>query len=129
MMYFCLFAMDATAHLDFTACLTVFAIGTIGVVIPAPGAGAGTYHFAVMQALLLFNVPEADGIAYATMVHGLQMILFLLVGAIASLVVLAKGKSNPHHRIAGGAGQRKIKSASCITHKRFTPKYMTAKAW
>jgi uncharacterized membrane protein YbhN (UPF0104 family) len=92
MMYFCLFSMEATSHLSFMDCVTVFAIGTIGVVIPAPGAGAGTYHFAVMQSLLLFGVPEADGIAYATIVHGVQMIMFLLVGGLCSLAVLAMHK-------------------------------------
>lgn len=92
MMYFCLFAMEATSHLSFMDCLTVFVIGSIGMIIPAPGAGAGTYHFAVMQSLLLFGVAEADGIAYATIVHGVQMILLLAIGAVCSLLVLAQHK-------------------------------------
>lgn len=90
MMYFCLFAMQATEHLSLMDCLTVFVIGSIGMIIPAPGAGAGTYHFAVMQSLLLFGVAQADGIAYATIVHGVQMILLLVIGAICSLLVLAQ---------------------------------------
>jgi uncharacterized membrane protein YbhN (UPF0104 family) len=90
MMYFCLFAMQATAHLSFMDCLTVFVIGSIGMIIPAPGAGAGTYHFAVMQSLLLFGVAQADGIAYATIVHGVQMILLLAIGGVCSLLVLAQ---------------------------------------
>lgn len=93
MMYLCLFSMDATSHLSFTDCLTVFALGTIGVVLPAPGAGAGTYHFFVMQSLLLFGVPKEDGIAYATLVHGIQMIALLVIGGIASVVVLGKEKN------------------------------------
>ncbi|MES2779076.1 MAG: lysylphosphatidylglycerol synthase transmembrane domain-containing protein [Bacteroidota bacterium] len=92
MMYFCLFAMEATSHLSFMDCLTVFVIGSIGMIIPAPGAGAGTYHFAVMQSLLLFGVAEADGIAYATIVHGVQMILLLGIGAVCSLLVIAQHK-------------------------------------
>lgn len=94
MMYFCLFALPATSHLTFTQCLTVFAMGTIGIVIPAPGAGAGTYHFAVMQGLLLFGVAQEDGIAYATIVHGAQLVMFIILGAISSLVVLNKHKQN-----------------------------------
>lgn len=90
MMYFCLFALDATANLTFAQCLTVFAMGTIGIVIPAPGAGAGTYHFAVMQGLLLFGVAQEDGIAYATIVHGAQMVMFILLGSISSLAILGK---------------------------------------
>jgi uncharacterized protein (TIRG00374 family) len=92
MMYFCLFAMEATAHLSFMDCLTVFVIGSLGMIIPAPGAGAGTYHFAVMQSLLLFGVAQADGIAYATIVHGVQMILLMSIGGICSLLVLAAHK-------------------------------------
>jgi uncharacterized membrane protein YbhN (UPF0104 family) len=92
MMYFCLFSMEATSYLSFMDCLTVFVIGSLGMIIPAPGAGAGTYHFAVMQSLLLFGVAEADGIAYATIVHGVQMILLLVIGAICSLLVIAQHK-------------------------------------
>lgn len=92
MMYFCLFSMEATKDLGFMECLTVFAIGAIGIVIPAPGAGAGTYHFAVMQSLLLFGVPAADGIAYATIVHGAQMVFTLIIGAVCSLLVLSMHK-------------------------------------
>lgn len=94
MMYVCLFGLEATKHLDLAQCLTVFALGTIGVVIPAPGAGAGTYHFAIMQGLLLFGVAKDDGIAYATVVHGTQMIMFFIVGGISSLIVLFKTRNN-----------------------------------
>jgi glycosyltransferase 2 family protein len=92
-MYVCLFSLEATSHLNFVDCLTVFAIGTIGVVLPAPGAGAGTYHFFVMQSLLLYGVSKEDGIAYATMVHGIQMIVLLILGAIASIIVMGKQKN------------------------------------
>jgi len=92
MMYFCLFSMEATSHLSFFDTLVVFAIGTIGVVIPAPAAGAGTYHFAVMQSLLIFGVPEADGVAYATVVHGAQLVLLVILGAISSGLVMLQQK-------------------------------------
>jgi glycosyltransferase 2 family protein len=92
MMYFCLFAMEATSSLSFMDCLTVFVIGSLGMIIPAPGAGAGAYHYAVIQSLLLFGVAEADGKAYATIVHGVQMILLLAIGAVCSLLVLAAQK-------------------------------------
>jgi uncharacterized membrane protein YbhN (UPF0104 family) len=92
MMYFCLFAMDATASLTFMNTLVVFAIGTIGMIIPAPAAGAGTYHFAVMQSLLFFGVAEGDGIAYATLVHGVQMIVLIAIGALCSIPVFLLNK-------------------------------------
>ncbi|MFY8020424.1 MAG: lysylphosphatidylglycerol synthase transmembrane domain-containing protein [Bacteroidia bacterium] len=92
MMYTCLFALEATSNLSFVDCLTVFAIGTIGIVLPAPGAGAGTYHFFVMQSLLLFGVQKEDGIAYATLVHGTQMVFLIAAGLIAVLMVFLQKK-------------------------------------
>jgi uncharacterized membrane protein YbhN (UPF0104 family) len=95
MMYFCLFALESTAQLSFINCLTVFAIGTIGVVLPAPGAGAGTYHFFVTQALVLFGIAKADGLAYATLVHGSQMILLIVLGILASIYVMVQKRNMP----------------------------------
>jgi uncharacterized protein (TIRG00374 family) len=92
MMYFCLFSLEATSTLSFSNTLVVFAIGTLGIIIPAPAAGAGTYHFAVSQSLLLFGVAESDGIAYATLVHGVQMVVLILVGAVCSIPVLLASK-------------------------------------
>jgi uncharacterized membrane protein YbhN (UPF0104 family) len=92
MMYFCLFAMQATEQLGFTECLTVFALGTIGVALPSPG-GIGSYHYFVSQALILFGVAADDGLAYATMVHGAQMILLMAIGAICSILVLLQQKN------------------------------------
>lgn len=92
MMYVCFLSLDATASLTFAQSLTVFAMGSIAMIIPAPGAGAGTYHFAVMQGLLLFGVSQADGIAYATIVHAAQMLLFFVIGPISSIFVLRNKK-------------------------------------
>jgi uncharacterized protein (TIRG00374 family) len=99
MMYFCLFALEATANLSFVDCLTVFAIGTIGVVLPAPAAGAGTYHTFVMQSLLLFGVQKEDGIAYATLVHGTQMVFLIAFGLIASFIVFLQKKNKVDEQV------------------------------
>lgn len=90
MMYLCLFSLEETAHLSFSQCLTVFAMGTIGVVIPAPGAGAGTYHYAIIQGLLLYNVSEEYGKVYAIIIHTSQMLMFIALGGISSIIVLFK---------------------------------------
>jgi uncharacterized protein (TIRG00374 family) len=92
MMYFCFFSLNSTENLNFAACLTVFAIGTIGVALPAPGAGAGTFHYFISQSLLLFGVAIADGVAYATLIHGAQMIVLILLGLISSLILFLKKK-------------------------------------
>jgi uncharacterized protein (TIRG00374 family) len=92
MMYFCFFALPSTEHLSFEACLTVFAIGSIGVALPAPGAGAGTYHYFISKSLMLFGVASIDGVAYATMVHGSQLVLLIALGLVSSLILFLKKK-------------------------------------
>jgi hypothetical protein len=39
-------------------------------------------------------VAQDDGIAYATIVHGAQMVMFIILGSVSSLVVLSKHKQN-----------------------------------
>ncbi len=96
MMYFCLFAMQPTAHINFAGCLTVFAIGTIGMVIPAPGAGAGPYHAAIIFSLGFFGVAPEDAKAYAILVHGAQMVILLTLGGVASLMVLSSHRKKQY---------------------------------
>ncbi len=67
---------------DFSAidALGIMLIGSIGVVIPAPG-GIGTYHFITVQALgLLYLVPETDAATYALLTHTGQMVMYVAAG-------------------------------------------------
>jgi len=58
-------------------------LGSLGVVIPAPG-GIGTFHLITIQSLaLLYGMPESDAATYALLTHTGQMILYVLVGFIA----------------------------------------------
>ncbi|MCZ6631903.1 MAG: lysylphosphatidylglycerol synthase transmembrane domain-containing protein [bacterium] len=60
--------------------LVVLIIGTIGVIIPTPG-GTGTYHFFCTQALTqFFGVQKTEAAAFATVMHGLTMLSFLILG-------------------------------------------------
>lgn len=52
-------AFGPTAHLSFSAALTVFAFGTVGMVLPSPG-GMGTFHAMVIAALTLFYSIQGD---------------------------------------------------------------------
>ena len=45
-----------------------------------------------MQSLLLFGVQKEDGIAYATLVHGTQMVFLIAAGLIAVLMVFLQKK-------------------------------------
>jgi uncharacterized protein (TIRG00374 family) len=65
--------------------LVVLTIATIGVILPTPG-GAGTYHLFCQQALVqLYGVSVSEAIAFATVVHALALVAFLIFGGPALL--------------------------------------------
>jgi hypothetical protein len=47
-----------------------------------------------MQSLMLFGVAKEDGLAYATLVHGLQMIVLIFLGLAASGIIYLGQKKN-----------------------------------
>jgi glycosyltransferase 2 family protein len=87
MTYLCFFAFPATSSLDLLAALNVFVIGSLGFIMPSPG-GIGTFHFAVREALAMYHVSAADGVVFATIVHGIQTLLILVGGSISLVSVM-----------------------------------------
>lgn len=90
MMYVCFFCFKETSQLSVIAGLTVFVIGSYGMVAPVQG-GIGAWHFMVISALLLY-LPDAAGMesvakTFALLTHGTMTLLYIVVGA-ACLVVL-----------------------------------------
>ena len=80
-------AFPFTEHLGAMVALTVFVLGTFGVIVPSPG-GIGTWHFIVIEVLALYGVVrDPDGGAYALVTHGMQDLLFAVVGMIAMVVM------------------------------------------
>ncbi|MEM6336471.1 MAG: lysylphosphatidylglycerol synthase transmembrane domain-containing protein [Bacteroidota bacterium] len=57
----------------------VLGIGTIGFMIPSPG-GTGSYHYAVIQTLILLGVAEDPARTYALLTHGSQFIVLTVAG-------------------------------------------------
>jgi hypothetical protein len=61
---------------------------------PLPG-GAGSYHVLVPAGLVfLYQLPEADAVAFTFIFHGWQTFIMIVVGALALLAtsVLVKKK-------------------------------------
>lgn len=80
-------AFSFTEGLSLMMALTVFVLGTFGVVVPSPG-GMGTWHFIVIELLSLYGVrKDPDAGAYALVMHGIQDVLFIVVG-FASLILM-----------------------------------------
>lgn len=86
MSYTVILAFPETEHLGVSAVLSLFAIGSIAMAAPLPG-GTGSYHVLVPQGLVfLYNIPQADAVAFTFIFHGWQTAIMIVGGAI-SLVV------------------------------------------
>ena len=81
------YALPATAGLPSYFALFVLCAGSLGMVAPVQG-GIGAYHFMVTQAMFLLGIAKTDGLAYATINHSSQIILFLLAGGFCVLYIL-----------------------------------------
>lgn len=92
MVYTCLLALPATAHLCFIDAITIMAIGSIGIVIPVPG-GIGTYHYIVSLTLTqLYFISDVNSLALATISHSSQTLMILIAGSISLLLVFLSRK-------------------------------------
>ncbi|MBS1680991.1 MAG: flippase-like domain-containing protein [Bacteroidetes bacterium] len=86
MSYLVLLAFPETAHLGFSAVVTLFAIGSIAMAAPLPG-GAGSYHVLVPLGLTtLYHISKPDAVAFVFVFHAWQTLLMIVLGVI-SLVV------------------------------------------
>jgi hypothetical protein len=55
--------------------------------------GIGAYHLLVKEGLILYGVTAENGLAFAFMLHGLQLILVIAMG-IVSLFLLFSVQKN-----------------------------------
>ncbi len=86
MLYCVFFSFGFTSHLGPLAGLTVFVLGSFGMVAPVQG-GIGAWHFMVIEGLALYGVEKADGKIFALLAHGTTTLVLIVVGLIALLVL------------------------------------------
>ena len=93
MLYLCIPAFGPTSHLGVRAALIIFVFGAFGFLVPSPG-GMGTYHWLIIQALLMFNVKAADGFSFANIAYFTgQIISNVGFGIIALILIPLVNKS------------------------------------
>jgi uncharacterized protein (TIRG00374 family) len=86
MIYAVIMAFPSTSVVGLNAVLSLFAIGAIAMAAPLPG-GAGSYHVLVPAGLVfLYQLPEADAVAFTFIFHGWQTFIMIVVGAISLLI-------------------------------------------
>lgn len=86
MLYVIFFAFGFTSHLSALAGLTVFVLGSFGMVAPVQG-GIGAWHFMVIEGLALYGVDRANGQVFALLAHGSMTLLLIILGLIAMLIL------------------------------------------
>ena len=97
MSYTVILAFPETEHLGIGAVLSLFAIGSIAMAAPLPG-GTGSYHILVPQGLVfLYNIPQADAVAFTFIFHGWQTAILIIGGALSLIATsfILKSKNNP----------------------------------
>ena len=82
MSYMVFFALPETENLTPWAGVAVLVMGSFGMAAPVQG-GFGAFHALVSGVLVLYGVAENDGVLFATVVHGLQTLTFIILGVIA----------------------------------------------
>lgn len=92
MMYVCFFGIPVVAGLGFVDSLFLFVMGSIGMAAPTPG-GAGTYEFAITEALKFIGIAAQQGLVLATVFHLSQIATTCILG-VTSLVTLPAKKTN-----------------------------------
>jgi len=86
MMFCVFFAFGFTSHLGPLAGLTVFVLGSFGMVAPVQG-GIGAWHFMVIQGLALYGIAKDDATVFALMAHGSTTIMLIVLGLISMLIL------------------------------------------
>jgi len=78
--YLTFFCFGFTAHLGWGCALVTFVVGSIAVIVPTPN-GAGPWHFAVKTMLILYGVADDNALYFVLIVHSIQTMLVVLLGA------------------------------------------------
>ena len=91
--YLVFFSLESTSHLGYEAGLVVLALGSLSMAAPAPG-GIGVFHVLISSALVMYGLDrDSDGMSFATIAHGVQMLLIFTLGAFCfALVIIEENK-------------------------------------
>jgi uncharacterized protein (TIRG00374 family) len=100
--YLMIYAFGLEAKVSAAQCLTVFTIGSVGVLVPTPGS-VGSFHFLVSQGLMMVAGVNKDlALAYATVLHILCFVIITCVPAAICVAIqssrraAAKDLVEPH---------------------------------
>lgn len=80
---FYMMSFQTAYGLNLSDAVVLTMVSSIGVSIPTP-AGIGSYHLLIQQSMwLLYSVPLVSALTYATIAHGVTVLLVFIIGPIA----------------------------------------------
>ncbi len=88
MVYFCMLSLPFTSHLTINDGFLLMVAGGLGIIAPVQG-GIGAYHYMINATLNLIDplIGDAKGLSFATLSHGIQMVVIIILGLMALLFV------------------------------------------
>lgn len=89
----CFFALPATSGLGLGVALFVLTLGGLGMSAPVQG-GIGVYHLLVSQGLMLYGLSQEEGLAFATLLHSLQIVMIVVLGSLSMLLIFFNRKTS-----------------------------------
>lgn len=94
MTWMVVFAIDNTSHLSIGDAVFLLVIGSFAMIAPVP-SGIGAFHYIISRGLAFVQgVDLEDGALYAILTHESQMILVIIMGAVATYLIFRKSKKN-----------------------------------
>ena len=91
MTYAALFALPSTSELQLIDALFLLVVGSFGFIVLVQG-GIGAYHYIIALGLTLYGISREEGLTYATLTHGSQMIMMITLGLVSLMLMFAVRK-------------------------------------
>jgi hypothetical protein len=91
------FSLESTSYLSFGNSIFILVVGGLAMSAPVQG-GIGTFHYFVSRGIaFLEGVSIEDATAYAILTHESQLVLVLILGALAFYMLYRKDRKNDNH--------------------------------
>jgi uncharacterized protein (TIRG00374 family) len=88
MTYIAFFALASTADLKLIDGLFILVIGGFAFVAPVQG-GIGAFHWIVSVGLTLYGISKEEGLAFATIIHGSQLLWTVILGLFSMIMLVS----------------------------------------
>ena len=84
--YVCLYAFEFSKEIGVLGGLTLFVMGSLGIIVPVQG-GTGPWHFMIISTMLLFGIGQTEASTFALVVHAIQQGFIILLGLYAMVAI------------------------------------------